>query len=243
MQIQQSIQQPILRGIANPGYSPQAVELINSFPNPLTARDQDRTRLSVNAAVDLNVFGDIKTFAALSMDDPINSLWDWARKLTYTNVAGSTHTANQGYLFNGSTQYINTNFVPSTDGLLQDDTEIWAYCYKNFSAANNDTFFGASDGTRLLSINQQPTSSRFVYRVNNATGAVPNIGGNVFLDRTRYRIGRTNSTNQQLNIKGVVANDSAITSIGLPTKPYFIGGLNNNGILSTAINVSTNNEK
>jgi hypothetical protein len=63
------------------------------------------------------VWSKLDTFANFATDgDSDFALIDWIRLTDYTAVNSPTFTSNQGYQFNGTSSYINTNFNPLTSG-------------------------------------------------------------------------------------------------------------------------------
>ena len=64
------------------------------------------------------VWSKLDTFANFATDgDSDFALIDWIRLTDYTAVNSPTFTSNQGYQFNGTSSYINTNFNPATQGV------------------------------------------------------------------------------------------------------------------------------
>lgn len=135
--------------------SATAESVISSFPNPLANGEAGKVAQVVDTMVDSGNWAKNKTLACLAMADPVNALWDWKRQVTYTAVNSPVHVANKGYLFDGSANYINTNFVPSTGGLLLNDTHIECYCYENLDTTDTVSLYGALSTDRLF-IQQQP---------------------------------------------------------------------------------------
>jgi hypothetical protein len=64
------------------------------------------------------VWSKLDTFAVFATDGNIDfALIDWKRLSQYTAVNSPTFTTNVGFLGNGTSSYIDTNFNPSTSGV------------------------------------------------------------------------------------------------------------------------------
>jgi hypothetical protein len=112
LQIQQTTAQP-----TDPSY--QAV-LDYATTQGYTLPSTGQQTLQNQLVVDLKsggIWDKLDTFAVFATDgDSDFALIDWKRLSDYTAVNSPTFTSNQGYQFNGTSSYINTNFNPLTSG-------------------------------------------------------------------------------------------------------------------------------
>lgn len=155
---------------------------------------------------------------------------DWLtgfRSKTCTNQ-GATQTTG-GATFNGSTQYIESNWIPSVDGVQYqlDDALVAAFIYA-VDSGGNAYALGCADGNNdhIVFIDAQ-SSNNFQYDLHG-TGTVVDIGDRT--SKTLIAIERTSSINQALYEDGIlVDSDSGSTSIDLPTVEIYFGARNGDG--------------
>ena len=76
------------------------------------------------------------------------ALIDWKRLTQYTAVNSPTFTANEGFMGNGTSSYIDTNFNPSTQGVNYTLNNASRYAYV-FSGSAGQRFEG---GRRLVTL-------------------------------------------------------------------------------------------
>jgi len=121
------------------------------------------------------------SFGIFAQDGDINfGLIDWRRLVTMTAVNSPTFTPNIGIKGDGSTAYINTNFIPSVDGVnyTLNDAGVSVYAY------DIDTMYlvgTLSDQVRLRGFG---TDSRINGDNIDGSGLDSNINQNIHLDRT-----------------------------------------------------------
>lgn len=215
-----------------------AQEVLASFPNPLAPDEPGKITTVIEEMISTGDWNNTRSLACFAMFDPINALWDWKRQETMTNVSGSVHTPSEGYLFDGLADHINTNFLASSE-LLLDDLLISVYCYENFSASSFRMLFGVTDdSSNALLIDQNVGGDSLIYQVNTTTNSVhPTVTG-AFLDGTRYSIGRNDAVNNELYIAGIEVDSEADASVGLPDLDIYVGARNNNGTPNLLLNAS-----
>ena len=148
-----------------------------------------------------------------------------------TAIAAPVFTANSGYAFNGTTQYLNTGFVPTTHAasLSVNSVRLAAYCQNDATAAGGyiaGVFTGSSNlialrprtsasimqGGALFSQGQWTTSNSLGYSAVSRTGSIAGTG-------MAWK-------------NGVAAPVSVVSgSMGstVPPHPLFIGVANNTG--------------
>lgn len=144
-----------------------------------------------------------------------------------TVVNSPTFTADVGYAFNGSTQYLNTQYIPSTDGVNWVLNSAWM---ARGIASNADGVYvdmGASDNTKQCII-EDPTSSVFYFGMNQGiefdTGSVSTTDSHTHVKRTasgdvdgfkgatQYNGTKSSSTvvNKKIYLAAWNQNDSAV---------------------------------
>lgn len=198
------------------GISAEAQAVIDLMPNAVIQADQDRIVAIVDEAVDLGVWDTIDFFFCFAMDDPDNALTSWVGTKTATNVNAATHTALQGYIGNGTTQYLDTNIDITTDmtNFLQDDGQIEAYCYDN-SDAGNAALFGLAEGGGQRTITFQVPAGEYISWGCNGPSVNHLLVPFLYQDNTRYGVRRTASDNQDFILQGVVEDNNTDASQAL----------------------------
>jgi len=156
-----------------------------------------------------------------------------------TKVNSPTFTTNQGFDFNGTTQSLNSNWIPGTNGInyTRDDASFFAYINDAVSA-NSRNDLGASnnaDGvTNAITLNSRNGSNNYTARINDNTATDAGVSTSIGFHQLK-RLG-TSGTRKYLWKDGTLQTSSATVSTTLVTVPVFIGATNGNG---TATNFST----
>lgn len=146
-----------------------------------------------------------------------------------TVVAAPTFTADAGYAFNGTTQYINTGFIPSTHGINCTGTNQRIGVYER----TNVTSAGISAGTvdaavRALNITARNSGNATV-RLNNAgTTFALSVADSSGLKASSRADG---GTTVKFFDRGVKLTDGTATTPGsvAPTRVIYVGANNNAG--------------
>lgn len=139
-----------------------------------------------------------------------------------------TFTAGVGYAGDGSTGYIDTNFVPSSAGgnYSQNSATLLVYILANRHTFQNYVAIGAASGTNIYSFIQPYTSGGSVYEENGNT--FPNFASATA--QGLWITSRTSNTAVSLDQNGTnVGNSSTSTSNGLPAKSILVGAFNDTG--------------
>lgn len=146
-----------------------------------------------------------------------------------TAVAAPTFTADAGYAFNGTSQYLNTGFIPSTHGVNCTGTNQRLGVYERtnvsasgFSAATLDA------ATRVLAINNRNGTIAIGRHNSAAVNITLSLADSRGLKATSRASG---GTTVKLYDRGVKLTDGTATSVGsaAPTRSIYIGAVNNVG--------------
>lgn len=157
---------------------------------------------------------------------------NWRNPGTYDLlfVSSPTHNAN-GVAWNGTSQYANTQLIPSA-ALSLNSTHIAYYSRTNVAA--NVTDIGAQDATSLgIAMRSRDAAGRIVGRVNNTTQSV--IATGITNSVGFFELSRTASNATKAYLNGTQQGSTittASTSL-LSTQPIYIGANNGNGIANT----------
>lgn len=141
------------------------------------------------------VWSKLDTFANFATDGSSNfALIDWKRLSQSTAVNSPTFTANQGFLTNGTSSYINTNFSPRNNGVnfQKDSASFGYYLFTNINNSNSNVVGGGRDNLNNITYELSDTkvflnSSTVItdLPVNNSTG-FRHLNRNNSLNITRY---------------------------------------------------------
>jgi hypothetical protein len=138
------------------------------------------------------VWAKLDTFSNFATDGSSDfALIDWKRLTQYTAVNSPTFTTNEGFMGNGTSSYIDTNFNAFNDGVqyTQDDASRGLYMF-------NASGTSALDGKAVAGINNMARTSTSFQRINTNSG----LSGSFSFDAVKgmKSIHRTSSTNVEL---------------------------------------------
>ncbi len=116
-----------------------------------------------------NVWADLDFLPVLTAENEASALVDWKALKTMTAPVAPTFTADRGYAFNGSTQYLNTQFVPSTDCVAATGTSFMMGVYErtDFSTGTARAM-GAQNTTTRTALIIPRNSTNFQASLNAA---------------------------------------------------------------------------
>lgn len=151
--------------------------------------------------------------------------WITPASYTLTEVSSPTWTADQGYTFNGTSSYINTNFNTSTNGVnfVLNSAIIGVYERLNINEAKAQ-IGNANSGTSINIITAR-NGGNFLGKIHcnvNLAAATSDSSG-LFLAR------RTASNAQDISINGVQKVSGSTASVSVPNNNIYFGCYNNNG--------------
>ncbi|KKL78299.1 hypothetical protein LCGC14_2026260, partial [marine sediment metagenome] len=164
-------------------------------------------------------------FIHYGMQTEANSLKAWKLK-THIAVNAPTHTPGTGFTFNGTTQYINSQFVDSVDGVnfSLNDGLTAVYNKTNNSVVSSMLYGSRGDGRTELQ--QNPSLVRFNFRVNSAAVDFFVTPTGLFEDETLFTAIRTASNVTGLYGGGYKLKIGSIGSTSLSSLAQFIGASN-----------------
>ena len=154
-----------------------------------------------------------------------------------TVTAAPTFTADRDYAFNGSTQYINTGFIPSTHAVAMTANSVHAEVYErtNRSDGNNISFGSSSGSNRAIAVAPRGTTSCRGYS-NSAFGVftLPAADSRGLTQMGRNGGAVTDAYGAKDGADMTRSADPAALGASLPAHSLYIGGLNNAGALASA---------
>lgn len=150
-----------------------------------------------------------------------------------TAVNSPTFSANRGYQGNGS-NYLNTNFTPSTQAVKSTQTSSSIFIYSRTNIAANNIDIGAIDGSNKSFIYTRHSNGNVFYPVN--VSVFVGSPSTAMADSRGLSVANINSTTLSLNKNGVQIISTTITPVAIPSIPFYLLAANNN---STAVEYST----
>lgn len=157
----------------------------------------------------------------LTAEDAPTALTTVKQNVLMTAVASPTFTADRGYAFNGTTQYINTNII-ATNGGKAASGNIRLGGYERTETASNGFMFGtASLGGGSATFRPRIAAGNvtsIIMMVNYAFAATSSLG---------YTVGSMSGTAQSGWKNGVAQTGATATPVTpVLDKPWFIGARN-----------------
>lgn len=215
-----------------PLWSPEALVYFNQL-DPLPPFDvQEALAEFIDGLVSDEVYDDIIEMWMLAMNNEANSMRGMKNFRHCTAHGSPTHTAYRGWqgVINEN-RFLNTNFVPSTDGFSLDSSSFGIYSRTNANLSNR-VDMGSQSATAgqqaLLILNYINLTTKRIALNNSLSGSV-NIGSSTL---GSFFGSRTSSSNIRYFFNGTFGNHNAI-SINMSPQEIYIGANNNNGTPSS----------
>ncbi len=167
----------------------------------------------------------------LASENATQALVSLKQLRTASVVAAPTFTTDRGYAFNGSTNYIDTGFIPSAMALSMTGTNLRIAVYERTNVLSNVRAAGTSDsGTVNLEMRPRALASTVFSATNSGslsyTLAVDDSRGYTAVSRNG-----ADATTCASYKNGVALAQSGSVSFGstLPTRSIYVGCYNNAG--------------
>jgi hypothetical protein len=167
----------------------------------------------------------------LCAENATQALTSLKQRRLATVTAAPTFAADAGYTFNGTTNYIDTGFIPSTHAVAQTDSNARIAVYERANLSSTGYAAGARSTTnRRLTINPRGGSDNMLGEANGQTAT---FGGAVSDSRGLISTARNGAAaTDQVAYRNGVALTRTIDSGALSTRAVnsiFIGAFNNTG--------------
>jgi hypothetical protein len=187
----------------------------NSYTLPSTAQRLKQNTL-LSSLKSAGVWSKLDTFTNFATDgSSAFALIDWKRLTQYTAVNSPTFTANEGFMGNGTSSYIDTNFNPSTQSTnyVTNDASRYMYVFNGVLANRLDGNGIDTNNIRLGSYNTNKINSGAINLLSSAFNYTTTKG--------MKSIHRTSSTNVTL-YNSAVGENRTLLSTGLPNANQWI---------------------
>lgn len=172
-------------------------------------------------------------YCVLWAENATQALTSLKQRRLATAVAAPTFTTDRGYAFDGSTQYIDTGFVPSTHAVAMSTDSVHAEVYErtDLSSAAGSAALGVSSGSNRL-IRVQPRNSGNSLAGVNSAAATFTLPASTSLGLTQAGRSGALATTAYGAKNGVTMTrtvDPSALGASLPEHSFYIGGLNSSG--------------
>jgi hypothetical protein len=183
--------------------------ITNSYTLPSTAQRLKQNTL-LSSLKTAGVWNKLDTFANFATDGSSNfALIDWKRVSLLTAVNSPTFTTNEGFMGNGTSSYIDTNFNPSTQSTNYVTNNASRYMYL-FSGTTAQRIDGNSIDTNNIRLGNYVT-----HKINSGAVNTLNSAFNYTTTKGMKSIHRTSMTDIALFNDTTVGNRTLL-STGLP---------------------------
>ena len=151
---------------------------------------------------------------------------------TGTAINSPTFTADGEYAYNGSTNYVNTGFVPSTHAVSMTGTNLRLSVYERTNAAAGTTYAAGTRDTSTVNLEMRPRSAASTAALNTNSGALtytlPADDSRGYTVESRNGAGAPPCAGDK---NGVAMTQAGSVSFGttLPTRALYVGAENSAG--------------
>lgn len=142
-----------------------------------------------------------------------------------TAVNSPVFTEDRGYAFDGTTNYINTGFIPSTHAVAMTGTSLGLAVYERTNIGISRYHGAYSTTTRSLYFSPRTGSSVYVGGANGESGAIGSVSDSRGLTAVEQSSG---TVGFDKNGVGVATSTPSVGSV-LPAIALYLGAYNNAG--------------
>jgi hypothetical protein len=206
---------------------PAAQLIFDAFVTPPTQARKAVINSLVVGLKGSGIWDQLDVLYVLAAADSDAALTNWKSPSTFkaTEVSSPTFNADRGYTGDGLSKYLDTGWVPSTNGVkyTQNNSSAWVWSRSNTSSSSSD--IGTVSGTTFSNIVTRHATFGFLSHLNVANGQYLNVAtadGSGFSGSQR-----TSSTAVELFKNGASAATGSKTTNGVPAISQWICGANN----------------
>lgn len=181
----------------------------------------------IGAYMNCGAYGAMDDAAMLVAENAGSALVSLKRRTVMTATAAPTFTADAGYAFNGTTQFINTNFIPATHAsrMVVGNVRLSVYERTNVGTTTNACGVNHNSSGSNLRIIPRSAANTKISSCNSNNGTFSSITDSRGLS-VASRAGGGTALKGWKN--GVALTDATVTAsnTGLQGFALYIGGLN-----------------
>lgn len=213
------------------GFAAETQAILNAFTTPATNARAAQIDTLVAALKSAGVWSLLDALWIMAAADSQAACINWINPATFTLSPQNSPTfaADRGYTGNGTSSYINTTFVPSTDGVNYTQNSAHASYWSRTSAVNDGIQMGArtSSSSRQLLVQGRTSSATFNARINVDTSPTALSGSNA---GSGHFLVRRSASNAWAAYRNAVSKGSNTTvSSLLPAFAVALLAVNTNG--------------
>ena len=215
------------------GLDPSARAIINAFTTPPTPARKALINTTVKSLKAAGVWSLLDSLYILAAADSQAARVDWKRPATTATVTNSpTFAADRGYTFDGSTNYFDTAFTPSTQGVnMTSAVGTWAVWERNSVAAASTYHGGQGTGGSAHRTLIAPKQSASNVVSCSIAGLVTAVGSGM---TSNVGLTAVSSSGALLSVhkNGAAFNTAAANSGGTVNRSLWLGGYNAGSLLT-----------
>lgn len=156
--------------------------------------------------------------------------WKEPRQYQISRVSSPTFTKNVGFTFNGSSNYLDTNWKPS-NGVNFKQNNASAFADEQNSVSTSTILFGSAGitgTTNAFRCTPRSATGNFTYTVNDSTANNIAVASSIGFHHIR-RNSASGSNSKRAFTNGATIGSNTVTSTGVSTNNMYIGALNTDG--------------
>lgn len=158
-------------------------------------------------------------------ENAIQALTSLKQRRLATAVNSPTFTVNAGYAFDGTTNYINTDFVPSTHAVAMTGTSLGLSVYERTNVGSTTYHGTRQTASRNLYLSPRTFSSVYLGGANGDTGNLGSVGNSRGLTSVEQSAGTVGYDKNGVSV-GTVTPTVGST---LPSFSIYLGAYNASG--------------
>ncbi len=183
----------------------------------------------IGAEKDAGTWARTDDYWLLCAESSVQALTSLKQRRLATVTDAPTFTTDRGYAFNGTTQYLDTGFIPDTHKVAMATNEARFSTYERTNVAANSYASGIINGTSI----------RFVCLPRSGTNTIQlaaNTNSTNMVGTTTDSRGLTSTSRTAAGVCSFYKNGSFVETYSpplgssLPTISLYIGGYNNAGV-------------
>lgn len=218
---------PALNGGA--GFSAEALDLFARFSTPPTDARKALINTLIVALKDGGVWSKLDAFYVMAAETEQAGQRNWIKDAhNLSPVNSPTFTTDRGYDFNGTTQYLSTQYNPSTQAVQYalNSASLFIWCTDNVQS--DGTSIGAFASHISIITPRRAGSDTYIAAIN----AISTTGGTVGTSTDSRGLTHADRSGASLTTvykNGASATTTTVASSGLPTQPIFLGARDTDG--------------
>lgn len=213
------------------GYSAEAQALFARFTTPPTAARKTLINNLIVSLKNAGVWSKLDCLYVMAAETEQAGQRNWIKDAhNLSPVAAPTFTTDRGYDFNGTTQYLNTQYTPSTQAVQYtlNDASAFVWCTENVQG--DGTALGGNN-TPLLRIIPRRSGVPDTYLVGvNPSVTTGGTIGTVTDSRGLTHVERSSAALTTVYKNGASAATNTVASNGLPPVAIYLGANDQAGV-------------